>query len=282
MNLAKAGTLEQAERAARESLDLRSSVGDVAGRAHSTRVLAHVMIRGNRGEEAYRHAGEALRLAERAADPIARVRALATMSLSAPTSREAIELGELAIAAYREAGNLRELAGVQSSLAYHALVLGDDDLAETMSTVAVDTARADGDPLMVALTHGNAGLALLFNGRIHSAQQAFLDELRLVAASGFQGAYAAMLFEAVHGLAAVAAADGDDRVAATLCGVAEALSQERHDPILERRLDEHFLNRARARLGTQDWDAARAAGRDLDRERAIDTAVRSTRTSATS
>lgn len=68
---------------------------------------------------------------------------------------------------------------------------------------------------MIAFAHGNAGLAALFTNRLDRAQQSFIRELRLATREGRDGPYAALLFEALSGLAAVAAAHGRERDAAT-------------------------------------------------------------------
>ena len=87
---------------------------------------------------------------------------------------------------------------------------------------ALDAARAYADPFVPACGHGNAGLAELLSGRSQPARDAFASELRLDSDMGFQSRFARFLFEAVSGLAAVAAAEGHDRTAATLSGGAAA------------------------------------------------------------
>jgi predicted ATPase/DNA-binding SARP family transcriptional activator len=273
-------SIEQAERAARESLELRRSLNDLSGCARSTWVLAHVLTNAYRPRDAYLHAGEALRLADAAGDRQARVWALATMALTAPTVREALRLGAQAADAYRTAGNLRELAGLQSSLAYTALIQGDHAAAEPLSREALDTARAYGDPFVLALAEGNAGLAALFSGATGAAQRAFVNELRLGIDYGFDSEYAGFLHEAIKGLAAIAAAYDDDRTVATLSGAADAATADRPDPAIARRLDELFFARAHARLGEQAWQEAYAAGAALDADQAIEIALASVRVRA--
>jgi hypothetical protein len=90
---------------------------------------------------------------------------------------------------------------------------------------------------------------------------------------GFDSEYGGFLAEAISGLAAVAAARGQDRTAATLSGIAEATG-ERHEPSVARRLDERFFAEARARLGKRTWQEAHAAGYALDVDHAIGIALR--------
>jgi predicted ATPase/DNA-binding SARP family transcriptional activator len=114
--LAKQGTTEEAERAARESLELWRSLGNLTGCARSSAVLSHVLMWTDRTREAYDCAAEALRLADLAADQQARVWALDHMAMLAPTVSEALSLGEQASAAWRAVGNQRQFAALQTSL----------------------------------------------------------------------------------------------------------------------------------------------------------------------
>ena len=277
INLARTSTIDQAERVARESLALRRSSNDLSGGARSASALAHVLMMAHRLQDAHRYARDALKLANAAQDRQARVWLLGTMAMTAPTVREALSIGEQACAAHREAGNQRELASLQTSLVYTALVHGEFSAADPLSIDALDAARAYGDPFVLALAHGNAGLAALLNGRTSAAQHAFVSQLRLGIGYGFGSEYEAFLFEAIDGLAAVAAAEGHDRAAATLSGAAHAATVEHHDPVLARRLDDRFFAPARARLGERAWHDAYSAGATLHPERAIDMALRTTR-----
>ena len=224
------GASEQAQAAVRESLELRHSERDVRGCARSTSILALVHRHANRADAAYRYAREAERLALEAGDDQVLVWARAEIAMSAPTLSEALTRGEQVSAAYRAAGNERELAMLQTSLAYGALAQGDDITARRLSLEALGAARALDDPYVLALAQGNAGLAELFACRSERAEQAFVQELRLM---GHRG-YAGFVFEALTGLAAVAASQGRDRIAATLGGAADATSAMRHDPRIGR------------------------------------------------
>jgi hypothetical protein len=273
VRLAKMSTVVHAETAARESLELRRSLHDSSGCARSASALAHVLLQGNQDQHAYRYAEEALRLADAAGDSQARAWALGTMAKAAPSVREACSIGERAAAEHRAAGNQRELAGLKTSLAYTALVHGDHAAAESLSLEALDAARAYGDPWLLALAQGNAGLATLLNRHTAPAQRAFLSQLRLARDHRFDDPM--LLFEALDGLAAVAAAHGHDRTAATLRGASAVATSEQHHPVIARRFDEQFFAPARARLGDQAWNDAYAAGATLDRDHAIETALQS-------
>ena len=78
----------------------------------------------------------------------------------------------------------------------------------------------------------------------------------------------------MFGLAALAAADGDDCRAAVLVGAAHALppgrvALARAEERLYDRLDRRFLAPARERLGAAAWNAGRAAGQAMPAEAAV-------------
>ena len=79
-----------------------------------------------------------------------------------------------------------------------------------------------------------------------------------------------VLSEALYGLGAVAALDGDDLLAAELRGVSERGGVVGMDPVIRARMDARFFAPVRARLGEQAWEAA---ARRLDREQAVDRAL---------
>jgi hypothetical protein len=110
--------------------------------------------------------------------------------------------------------------------------------------------------------HGNVGLAAVLSGRQEAARDAFREELLIARAHGFGVFY----FEGLLGVAALAAADGDDRRAIVLDAAAWALNERpvypSEAPIYDR-LEQRFLGPARERLGAEEAGAAAAAGRRL-------------------
>jgi hypothetical protein len=76
-------------------------------------------------------------------------------------------------------------------------------------------------------------------------------------------------FEGLRGLAAVAVVNGDDQRAATLVGAAELHRYEKREDPVETRLEETYFEPARARYGTQTWNAAAREGSGLSFEEAI-------------
>jgi hypothetical protein len=263
-------TLADAEATARESLVLARSIGDLAQCAASTTALAIAALNAHRSEDGYRHATEAEQLAREARDEPKRVIALQIRALTAPTLGEALALGEQAAAALRSAASERRLALLQTSLTYNALVHGDDAAAQRLTRDALQSAETVGEPFVLSFAHGNEGLVALLTGDIERASEAFTRELEL--ASRYQ--HELMLYEAINGLAGVAAARGEDERAAQLLGAAEGTRPERHNPAIARRLDDRCFDPARARLGEAQWRAANSAGAALTSRQAVDIALR--------
>jgi len=263
-------TFDEAEVAARESIELARSIGDVAQCAASMTTLAAALMQVNRSEDGYHYASEAERLAREAHDEPKHAIALEIKALTAPTSREALALGEQAAAAYRRAGAHRRLAMVQSSLTYNALLHCDLAAARRLMPEALRLAEKIGDSFVVSFTQGNLGLVMLLTGDPARAAQAFTRELQLAN----QYRYEPQRYEAINGLAGVAAARREDELAAQLLAAAETGGPERHPAALERQLEERYFGPARARLGERAWRAAQAAGAALTPREVMDAALR--------
>ena len=141
--------------------------------------------------------------------------------------------------------------------------------AERLALDAFEAARVLEDPYLLGLAHGSVGLAALFSDQPDRAEPAFVEELRIMGRRG----YGTFLFEALNGLAAVAASQGRDRMAATLSGAADATSTTRHQHGIASYLEQRWFSPARARLGETAWQAAYGAGATLDCDQAIETAL---------
>jgi predicted ATPase/DNA-binding SARP family transcriptional activator len=265
-------TVGEAEHAARDSLALARSIGDVAQCAASTTALAAAAMGVNRVQDAYRYASEAERLAREAGDEPKRVGALHVKAMMAPTLAEALALGEQLATIYRRTGGERRLALLQTSLTYSALFHHDLAAAQRLTAEALRSAHALGDPFVLSFAYGNDGLVALLGGDDKRASGAFTRELELAD----RHRYHRMLYEAIDGLAGVAAARGEDGLAAGLRGAAEAAGSDRHDPMIARELDDRLFAPARARLGEQSWRAAHAAGAASTPRQAVDAALQST------
>jgi hypothetical protein len=108
----------------------------------------------------------------------------------------------------------------------------------------------------------------LLGGRHDAARIAFRNELMVAHAHAFVGVY----MEGLLGLAALAAADGNDQLAAVLNAAAWELNDRpvfpAEAPVYER-VQQRFLVPARERFGQDAWEAASAAGRAMTADAAI-------------
>jgi hypothetical protein len=267
--LGEPDTFEEAEAAARESLELARSIGDIAQCSECMGALAAAALNVHHVDDAYRYATEAQRLAEAAGDEPKRLGALHTRAMMAPTLDEALALGEQAATAYRRTGSGRRLALLQTSLTYTALFHGDHAAARRLSAEALESGAALGDPLVLSFCWGNEGLAALVGGDTARAAEAFPQGIRLASRYG----YDRMFYEAISGVAGVVAARGEDELAARLIGAAEITGGDRHDPVIAQQLEERYFAAARARLGEQAWRAAHAAGAASTPHQAVELAL---------
>jgi tetratricopeptide (TPR) repeat protein len=177
-------------------------------------------------------------------------------------------------------GNFRAVACLYSSAAYAAL--GEDSVDEATSLLdkALEAVSKIDDPWETMIILGNVGLARLFAGDPEDAREPFERELRLSVENRFRkGAD-----EAVAGLAAVAAAEGRDEVAARLQGAARALGYPpaMFDKRIDDRLQRTYIAPARRRYSHAAWQAAERAGAALTRAQATAYALEQTRQPSTS
>ena len=110
----------------------------------------------------------------------------------------------------------------------------------------------------------------LFTGDVDRAADAFRQELELAT----RHQHDLMLYEAINGLAGVAAARFEDERAARLLGAAEGTRPERHEPAIAGQLEVRVFAAARARIGDRAWQSAYAAGAALTTREAVDGAWR--------
>jgi hypothetical protein len=221
-------------------------------------------------------AEEALETARRVGDDVLVGGALTQLALATPRAHEALPLVLEGAALLRAAGAHHFAAGMLTSVGMAALREDEYALAEEAQAAALDAARADGgDAYTFGMVSGNVGLAALLAGRIEHALAAFGDELANARAHGFPG----FDFEGLLGVAAVAAARGEDRRAAILQAVAWRESTrvlgEAEAPVYER-VVRRFIAPARERLGEAAWEAAGAEARAMPVSEAVTYALQST------
>ena len=194
--------------------------------------------------------------------------ALGEIALAIPEIEDALPFARQAVAELRAVGAIARSAGLLSSLGMAALDNDAYDRAEQLEREALELALEIDDQYVLTLVHGNMGLATLLGGRPDAARAAFRAEYERAHRHGYVRFY----FEVQLGLAAVAAADGQDQRAATLHAAAYAdtgrIVYPTEAPIYER-IEQRFIAPARERLDTEAWDAAAEAGRALSSDAAF-------------
>jgi hypothetical protein len=147
--------------------------------------------------------------------------------------------------------------------------------SEQLQLEALDAALEVGDPITLTFVHGNAALAALLGGRHDAARTAFRDQL----VTAHAHALATFYMEPLLGFAALAAADGNDQLAAVLNAASWALNDRpvypAEAPVYER-VEQRFIAPARRRLGSEAWEEASSAGRSLTADAAIALALEPT------
>jgi hypothetical protein len=156
-----------------------------------------------------------------------------------------------------------EAVGAAIRSASNALVHGDVAAAQ-QTDGALPLAETIDASFVLSLAQGNLGLVTLFSGDLDRASQAVTRELQL--ANQYREP---QRDEAINGLAGVAAARGEDELAAGLLAAAEAGGPERHPAALQRQREERCFGPARERLGERAWRASHAAGAPLTTDAAL-------------
>ena len=254
------------------ALELFRRLDDDVGIARSLVSVSNALSFGGDYEGGRRAAEEALGHARSTGDPVLVGEALAQIALGIPRIEDALPFVRESLALLRAAGALDRMVRVLSTAGMAALREDAYDRAEELEREALDAAAEIADPATLGLVYGNTGLAALLGGRHDAARAAFRNELVTAHAHALDLFY----FEGLLGLAAFAAANGDDHRAAVLEAAAWALNSypvgESEAPVYER-LEQRFIAAARERLGRERWETANATGRSLTAEAAIALAV---------
>jgi tetratricopeptide (TPR) repeat protein len=211
-------------------------------------------------------AEEALPYARESGDEGLIADALSLQLLSGSIADVDAEIAETA-ALYRKVGDVHGLASLYNNAGYVAIEQGSYECAAGYLDEALVLAERTGEPLRVMLAHENLGLAALFMADLEGAMAQFAEGLRLCREHGVSWAGA----EAIAGVAAVAARQGDPERAARLLGAAESLAE--HHAAVGLRLEREFYSPARERLGEARWRAAYADGARLSFEQAVSLAL---------
>jgi hypothetical protein len=210
-------------------------------------------------------ADEALHWATAAADEWQIALACEVKARRAPTAVELRDWVERAVSLLEGVGNIYYLGLLLINAEWVALNNGDDRDAIDFADRARPVVRELDSPFIWMVQHGNLGLASLFTGDTETARDAFGEGLKLCRELVHRGDAS----EGLQGLAAVAAVHGDNHRAARLVGAATAHRYGHPQDPVEERLYARFLAPARARHGTDRWDAAARDGSALSFEDAI-------------
>jgi predicted ATPase/DNA-binding winged helix-turn-helix (wHTH) protein len=215
------------------------------------------------------YAGEAVEHARRVADDGLIGAALAELSGSTFGIEAAAPLARAAVTHLRAADAHELAAQVLSEVGILAALEDAHEMADQLGREAMEVAAAVGDVWTIAFVQGNAATAALLGDRHDAARAGFHDELvRAVTHALPHFTH----FDALYGLAALAAAGGDDQRAAVVAGAAWAIDARPVDPAARpvyNRLEQRFLAPARERLGDDAWKAASAEGRRMDAGAAV-------------
>jgi predicted ATPase len=257
----------------RAALALYREADDDAGISETLRRLALAL-----GEfaddttEERRCAREACRHARLAGDDALLGKALG--GLAAVAGEQRAELLEQAAELLVTSGRFREIASIHTSAAYVALAEERVDEASRLLDTALQAISKTDSPWETMIILGNIGLARLFAGAPEDAREPFQGELRL----SFDHRFPKGADEAFAGLAAVAAAEGRDDVAARLRGAARSRGYPlaAFDARIDARVQRTYIAPARARYGQAAWQAAERAGAALSYSEATAYALRQT------
>ena len=212
-------------------------------------------------------AQEALAIARRLGDDALIGASLAELAQATADPDEALALAHEAAGHLRAAGALVRVAQLFSYLGFAALGVDAYERSEALAREALGVAGTLDDPYTTAFVHGNWAVAALLGGGHDNARAGFREEL----ATGHRHGLPMFYFEALLGLAGLAAADGDDQRAAVLDAAAWALSDRPVAPAESYIYGQvqRLIDPARARLGEAGWEAAAARGRAMTAGEAV-------------
>jgi predicted ATPase len=253
--------------AADEALELYRAIGDEAGIAQAFCELAAVtiVVTGDRGK-AREYAEASCRHARIADDDLLLGRALSWLAPMIEGDERSAVLGEAANL-LTPAGDNRSVAWMYTNAAYSELQADRPHHALRLLRLALPAAEKLDTVSTRMFLHGNVGLAHLLAGNLSEARTAYEDQLELCAGQSFRSGPD----EALVGLAAISACEGQFERAARLFGAARALGYP-NTPAAEpihARLEREYLAAARSRYGPEAWRRAEDTGAALSFEDAV-------------
>jgi predicted ATPase len=250
------------------ALALFEDLGDETGAVRTLLCLSSGKTLRGDFEGARRTAEDALRRARRLDDLALSGEALAQIGLSLDDVEEALPFLREAAESCRRMGRADRAAQLLTMAGMAALREDAYERSEQLQREALDAALEVDDPSVLAMVHGNLGLAALLGGSHDAARAEFRTELVTAHAHGLATFY----MEGLLGLAALAAVDGDDDRAGFLHAASRALMDRpvfpAEAPVYER-VEQRFIAPARERLGNDAWQSASAGARGLSADSAI-------------
>src|SRR4051794_20026117 len=268
------GDLPSAKVAAAESIELSRQLSDPALTSRGLSQLAGIAMVEGRFEETIELGEQAAELARGIGDDVLAAFALNCIAVGAyelgETDRSQ-RLFEETVLLLRAAGDRRNLALLIGNLGTVALLNGDFAAAEEGFRSALDLSREMGERGRLPAEHLDVGIAALLRGRLGAAAR----QISIARADANETGDAVTVIYAVNATAGLCAARGDDRSCGVLHGAAEAATAERGIEFTasDALIAQHLLEPAAQRVGPAAWDMARAEGRSLALDLALDRAL---------
>ena len=247
-----------------EALVLYRGLDDVRGAAMSLAQLGWLLLTQGEPDRSIAASEESLTLArqvgDRAAESVA-LGNLADAALQWGDSDRAAELYEESLRLRRELGDRRNIANALLNLGRADLVRGDRARAAGLLTEGLELAQAVGDTWSTSVALGGLGRLALEDGDRGKATELLGHALVLCRQRGDRKIAA----ECLDGFADAAAAEGQPARAATLAGAAAAM----REAIGVAGGSDERLAAVRAALGSAEFEAGWAAGRNLGLDDAV-------------
>ena len=271
------GDLPAARAATAESIELSRRLDDPALTSRGLSQLAGIAMVEGRFEETIELGEQAAALARGIGDEVLTAFALNCVAVGAYELGEpdrSQRLFEETVQLLRAAGDRRNLALLIGNLGTVALLNGDFAAAEEGFRSALDLSREMGERGRLPAEHLDVGIAALLRVALEDAAEQFSIAL----ADANESGDAVTVIYAVNATAGLCAARGDDRSAGVLHGAAEAATAERGMEFTasDALITQHLLEPAAQRVGSAAWDMARAEGRSLALDAALDRALGTT------
>jgi predicted ATPase/class 3 adenylate cyclase len=257
---------------AREALARFEELGDPVGETKALGLLSEAETMHAQWTTANALAERAVERARTTGSDVLIGFALSALSVAQEQFSEALPLARESAAYLRRVGATRPLARLLSITAWIAIEFEAYADAERLLAEGLEVAKERQDVYGVAKIRANQGLIAVFRKKWREASTAFEEDIELMSDPRFLGHFD---WEAILGLAAVAAGQDHAERAAWLSGAARAWRDRVAEviaPVYER-LEQRFLEPARSSLGDAAWQRAVQAGASAARAEVIASAL---------